>query len=315
MSIRTFAHSLKLDPKNGDLVYFDDSPEEQKKFLKRLKQNRLFKLLNLVETTHERGGAMGLFTPIAGTTDTDREDRKPKQALAPYQQYHCEQINIDSFITYSQMDQHNVENDQGEYLNKLLDKATLKGLLMVGWNGTGRNGTSNPEQNPLAQDVKVGWLEKIRTGKPQAIINGASVGKTGAYKSLNALMKHALTQITPSYASGGDMIAICGREIIGDSLIQFEQADFEDLAELLTLTKKTIGGVKAVSIPYFPSNAILLTPLHNLSLYIHLNNIRRRVIDRPERDALMTFFSFNADYVVEDFNACFLIENIELIEE
>ncbi|MDD0823096.1 P2 family phage major capsid protein [Mannheimia sp. AT1] len=315
MSLVTFANALKLDTQ-GNIVLFDDNPAEQTKLLNRLKQNRLFKLLNLVQTRYPQGEAIGLFTPIAGTTNTDVAERSPKHALAPAQKYDCEQVNIDSYIRYEKMDAYNLENSLEERLNHLLDDNLLRGLLMLGWQGVSRTSTSNPQLNPLAQDVKKGWLQKIREGKPQAVINGASVGEGQTFKNINSLIKQGLSKISPAYSTGGDMIAICGRNIIGEEIIQFEHTDLsENLADLLTLCQKTKGGLKAVSIPYFPSNAILITRLDNLSLYVHLNNIRRRVIDEPRKDSVQTFYSLNIDYIVEDFNACCLIENIEIIEE
>lgn len=179
---------------------------------------------------------------------------------------------------------------------------------MVGWQGVSRADTSNATNNPLAQDVKKGWLQKIREGKPEAVINEATIGKEQQYKSLNALIKQGLGKISPAYAMGGDMIA--------DDVIQLEHNDLsENLADLLTLCQQAKGGLKAVSIPYFPSNAILITRLDNLSLYLHLNNIRRKAFDTPQKDSVETFCSLNVDYIVEDFNACCLIENIEVIEE
>ncbi|QLD32990.1 P2 family phage major capsid protein [Mannheimia varigena] len=316
MSLHTFAHALKLDEQNN-VILFDDGPEEQKKLITRLKQNRLFKLLNLVQTRFAEGEAIGLFTPIAGTTNTEQGiEREPKHALAPAQKYHCEQINIDSYIRYEKIDAYNLENNLEERLNQLLDDNLLRGLLMVGWQGVSRVPTSNPAQNPLAQDVKKGWLQKIREGKPTAIINGATVGKGQAFKNVNALIKQGLSKISPAYAMGGDMIAICGRDIIADEIIQLEHNDLsENLADLLTLCQQAKGGLKAVSIPYFPSNAILITRLDNLSIYLHLNNIRRKALNMPQKDSVETFFSLNVDYVVEDFNACCLMENIEVIEE
>lgn len=314
MSLFIFAHALKLNPK-GDIVYFDDSPEEETKLLERLQQNRLFKLLSLVRTLHAEGNAVGLYTPIAGTTNTERAEREPKNALTPAHRYKCEQINIDSYISYGKIDAYNLENNLEERLNQLLDDNLLRGLLMVGLNGQRRADTSNAEQNPLAQDVKKGWLQKIREGKPQAVINGAAVGEGQEYKSINHLIKHALTKISPAYAAGGDMVAICGREIIGDDELLFGLCDLnENLGDLLTLSKHAKGGLKAVSIPYFPSNAILITRLDNLAMYFHLKNTRRRLTDYSQKDQVQTFYSLNIDYIVEDLNACCLIENIEIIE-
>lgn len=54
MNLVTFANALKLDTQ-GNIVLFDDNPAEQTKLLNRLKQNRLFKLLNLVQTRYSQG--------------------------------------------------------------------------------------------------------------------------------------------------------------------------------------------------------------------------------------------------------------------
>lgn len=198
---------------------------------------------------------------------------------------------------------------------KLLDDQVLKGLLMVAWQGVKRSPTSDPAQNPLAQDTHKGFLQKIREGKPDAVINGAEVGEGKQYATLNALIKAGLAKIAPAYAMGGDMVAICGREIVGDSETALNLADLsEQLGEFLTLSQRKIGGLPVLTIPYFPSNAILITSLRNLSLYVHLNNIRRRMVDNSENDRLANYFSMPVDYIVEDFDACCLIENVEIAE-
>ncbi|TRC70546.1 P2 family phage major capsid protein, partial [Mannheimia haemolytica] len=79
-------------------------------------------------------------------------------------------------------DAYNLENSLEERLNQLLDDNLLRGLLMVGWQGVSRADTSNATNNQLAQDVKKGWLQKIREGKPEAVINGATIGKEQQYK-------------------------------------------------------------------------------------------------------------------------------------
>ncbi len=54
---------------------------------------------------------------------------------------------------------------------------------MVGWQGVSRADTSNATNNQLAQDVKKGWLQNQREGKPEAVINGATIGKEQQYKA------------------------------------------------------------------------------------------------------------------------------------
>lgn len=315
MTVMQFANSLKLD-KRGNTVLFDNNPAEQAKVLKRLKTNRLFKLINIRETRFEEGNAMGLYVPIAGTTDTAAgETREPKKTLSPAAEYHCQQLNIDGYLHYTQLDACNLEESPETAVLRLLDAQVLKGVLMAGWQGVRRAATSDPTQNPLAQDTHLGWLQKIRDGKPAAVINGAEVGEGKTYKTLNALIKAGLAKIEPAYAMGGDMVAICGREIVGNSETTLNLADLnEDLGEFLTLSQRKIGGLPVLTIPYFPSNAILITSLRNLSLYVHLNNIRRFMLEEPAKDRLANYFSMPVDYIVEDFNACCLIENIEIAD-
>ncbi|WP_261372457.1 phage major capsid protein, P2 family, partial [Yersinia aldovae] len=43
--------------------------------------------------------------------------------------------------------------------------------IMAGFNGTHRAKTSNRAQNPLLQDIAVGWLQKYRTNAPARVMD------------------------------------------------------------------------------------------------------------------------------------------------
>lgn len=318
MSFIALSHALNLDT-NGNIQPYNKEEKREQLFFKRIKENRLFKHLSVIQTKFTAGNAMGLYAPFAGQTDTTQAERNVKLALSPVSEYHCQQINIDAFLSYGRIDAHNLENDLQNHIEKLLADSVMRSLLMVGFNGEARKGiSSNAEENPLGQDVQKGWLQKIREQgeNPNAYLNKASVSKAGKYKSVNALIKHGLKQITPHYAGAGDMVAICGRNVIADDILQSNHSDLtEDLGDFLTLCQNAKGGLKAISVPYFPNNAILITRLDNLAVYYQVGTLRSLMIDESEGDRIKTYNSLNVDFIVEDFNACCLIENVEFLDE
>ncbi|SUT92711.1 P2 family phage major capsid protein [Actinobacillus lignieresii] len=311
--INKFIHTVepKDDGITGHITTVES--EQEKAFIDKLMQNDLFQEMNVFFTKHAQGEAFGLVEIMAGTTDTNRDERVPKKAHNDLS-YFCQQINLDSYIRYDKLDSFNAEGNFIEVFENYFQKHLLNNALLVGFNGVGRNGTSDPEVFPLAQDVQKGFLQKIRenaqtTGKNN-VMDVGKVGESGQYKTLHKLIKEALTRIEPIY-SGYGLVAICGREIIGDNLIAQEDSKHP---KFITRLQKTLGGVPVVSLPYFPENAILLTRLENLSLYVHRHNIRRGFLNQPGKDYLAHYFSWCVDFVVENYNACALLENIKLEE-
>lgn len=292
------------------LVTVEDVQEQR--FLANLKQNDLFKIINLVTTKHQQGEALGLVQIMAGTTDTEQEERRPKLATTAGK-YHCQQMNIDGFIPYAKLDSYTGEHLFDEVVERFLNAHLLQSILMIGWHGKARNGTSNSTLNPFGQDVQKGWLQKIRDNatlnNKDNVLNVGEIGANGAYKTLTKAVKAGISKIQPIYTDG-ELVAICGRDIAGNNLIENNKDGLN--GQFITRLQNLVGGCKAIMLPHFPSNAILLTRLDNLSFYVHKNNIRRGWLDAPKHDALEHLFSFNVDFVVEDFNACALLENIEL---
>lgn len=96
---------------------------------------------------------------MPSTTDTDQEERQPDKAyIQPFQVFSCEQIDVDSCVSYPKLDSlaSYLDKDFNQELEWYLDKQTLLSLLMVGFNGKKRTTetTSNPAENKLAEDVK-----------------------------------------------------------------------------------------------------------------------------------------------------------------
>ena len=111
-------------------------------------------------------------------------------------------------------------------------------------------------------------------------------------------------------------MVICGRKLLADKyfpLVNQEQPNTEAMAADVIVSQKRIGNLPAVRVPFFPANAIMVTTLENLSIYIMDESHRRHIEENAKRDRVENYESMKIDYVIEDYAAGCLIENIELL--
>lgn len=318
----------------GDVTAkFTVEPSVAQKLVDRVQESSGFlKLINMVivpEQSGERLG-MGIGGTIAGTTDTTVKDR---EAIDPTyidgEEFKCTQTNFDTVLRYEKLDLWAKFQDfQKRIRNAIIQRQALD-HIMIGFNGVKREKTSNREQFPLLQDVNIGWLEKIRQESPVHVISNVmdeegnvisaiiEVGDGGTFNNLDALVYAAVNEkIAVQYQDDTELVVICGRALLADKyfpLINQSQPNTEKLAADLIISQKRIGGLPAVRAPFFPANALLITRLDNLSIYIQENTRRRSVIDNPKRDRVESFESVNEAFVVEDYDCTCLVENIKLL--
>lgn len=299
----------------GELICIDFQPENEINLLKNLRKNSFFGLINIETTKNPQGTTTGISLPIPSCTNAEIQPRQPEKSyISEPQQFKNEQINIDSFIRYQKIDElaGYTDRDFIELFDEYLDLQTLNGLLMLGFHGVKRANISDDTQFKLAQDVKKGWLQKIRENKPANCMNLAN---TSQNKSINALVKDALAKIGDPFKNKGDLVAICGRNIIADHPVITEYSDLaSEKGEFMLLSQKLVGGLRAINVPYFPENSILITSLKNLSLFLHSGTVRRILENKPQKDMFENYFSMSLDFIVEDYNGVALIENIEINE-
>ena len=235
--------------------------------------------------------------------------------------YICTQTNFDTHLTYAKLDAWAKFPDfQTRIRDAILTRQALD-RIMIGFNGANRAATSDKVANPLLQDVNKGWLQKYRENAAARVMtevvaaSGAiNIGAAGDYKNLDALVFDMINNlIDPWYREDTDLVAIVGRDLMADKyfpLVNATQAPSEQLAAQVVQSQKRIGGIAAVSVPYFPANKILVTRLDNLSLYWQEGGRRRTVIDNAKRDRIENYESSNDAYVVEDYGSGALAENI-----
>jgi P2 family phage major capsid protein len=306
---------------------FTVAPSVQQKLENRIQQSSDFLTrINVVGVPEQQGEKLGLGTTgtIAGTTDTTQKDRTPTDPSDLVgNKYNCQQINFDTALRYGKMDMWAKFPDFQTRVRDAIVKQQARDRIMIGFNGTSRAATSNRAANPKLQDVATGWLQKYREEAPERVMNkGANVGeiRVGAaagadYANLDALVMDAVNNLVDEvFADDPELVVICGRGILQDKyfpLVNKDQENSEKLSADLIVSQKRIGGLQAVQVPFFPANAVMITRLDNLSIYYQDGSRRRAVIDNPKRDQIENFESSNDDYVIEDYRAGCVVENIK----
>lgn len=290
--------------------------------------------INIVPVSEMKGEKIGIGVSgsIASVTDTAGGDERETADFAALdkQGYECVQVNYDFHIRYNTLDLWARYEDFQARLRDAIVKRQALDRIMIGFNGVTRAKTSNRAKFPMLQDVAVGWLQKYRNDAPARVMSKITeedgtvvsekirVGKNGDYASLDALVMDATnTLIEPWYQEDPELVVIVGRQLLADKyfpIVNLSQANTEQLAADVIISQKRIGGLPAVRVPYFPADAMFITRTDNLSIYFQEGTHRRLIDEVPKRDRIENYESINEDYVIEDYAAGCLVENIEVGE-
>lgn len=313
-----------IDAVNAD-KHFTIAPSVQQTLETQIQESSEFlKKINMPTVAEMEGEKLGLGVngPVAGRTDTNAADRSTRNLLnMKSNKYKCVKTDFDSHIGYATIDMWAKFKDFQKRLSIAITDRQALDRIMIGFNGTSSAETTDIAANPLLQDVNKGWLQHMREDAPENVLKeGATVGKvtigaSGDYHNLDALVFDAVQLLDPWFQSAPDLVAIVGRELMHDKyfpLVNKDQAPTETLAADVVMSQKRIGGLAAVTAPFFPANAIVITSLDNLSIYIQEGARRRQIIDNPKRNRIENYESSNDAYVVENYGKAVLIENIEI---
>lgn len=310
-------------------VKFNVTPSVQQTLENKIQESSEFlKSINIIGVDELKGAKLGLGISgtIASRTNTTAADRQTTDPTGVDDNgYECKKTDYDTHITYAKIDAWAKFKDfQTRIRNLVLQRCALD-RMTIGFNGTSAAATTNRAANPLLQDVNIGWLQKIRTEATARVLDeGATAGKVvigaaGDYKNLDALVYDAYqTLLDPWFRNDPGLVAVLGRNLMHDKLfplVSNPDAPTEMLAADIVRSQRRVGGLPAVSVPYFPEDGILITRLDNLSIYYQNGARRRAVIDNPKRDRIEHYESSNDAYVVEDYGLSAFIENIEIASE
>ena len=324
------AQIAKLNGVASTARKFAVTPSVQQRLETAMQESSAFlNRINIIGVTAQEGEAVGVGVsgPIASRTDTTTTDRQTRDVHAlTADKYRCEQTNYDTHLRYATLDAWaHLPDFQQRVAASILRRQALD-RIMIGWNGTSVAAATNLATNDLLQDVNKGWIQKLRDGKAANVLSevaagsgkieiGAAVTPANGYKNLDALVFDIVRGLDPWHQDSTELVAICGRNLLDDKYFTIvNQADknTEMVASDILMSTRRLGGLQAVTVPHFPANSVMVTPLANLSIYYQRSARRRMLIDNPKRDRLENYESSNDAYVIEDFGAAVLAENIEL---
>lgn len=317
---------------------FAVDPSVQQRLEKRIQESSDFlSRINMIGVDELKGEklALGVSGPIAARTDVASRDRQTRDlSTLDAQGYECRMTEFDTHLGYNKIDAWaKFSNFQAMIRDSIIRQQALD-RITIGFNGKSAATQSDPAANPLLQDVNIGWLQHYRTQAPERVMSkgktGASIvidptqtrdaegnvtGIAGDYATLDALVVDAVNElIQPWYQKTPGLVVILGRSLMADKYFPLlnQLPPSEQLAADLVISQRRIGGLRGMDVPFFPDNALMITTLDNLSIYFQNGARRRYVTENPRRNRIENFESSNEAYVVEDFGAGCLVENIEL---
>ncbi|WP_350238909.1 phage major capsid protein, P2 family [Pectobacterium colocasium] len=309
---------------------FSVAPSVQQKLEDKIQQSsELLQKINITGVSEQEGQKLGLGIsgPVSSSSTSSTERREPKSVHAlDDDKYRCEQTNTDTFISYPQLDVWAKFPDFQQRISNQIIKRKALDRIMIGFNGTSRASKSDLANNPLLQDVNIGWLEKYRLHASQRVMKNITVTSRddenkviakGDYGNLDAVVYDATNSLLDEwFKSSQDLVVICGRQIMVSkeypliNAINTTNPNSEALAGQLLVSRKAIGNLPTFIAPFFPDGTMFITPFSNLSIYFQDGKQRRAVRDEMEFNRVATYESSNDAYVIEDYGTGCLIEGI-----
>ncbi len=295
---------------------FNVTPNGAQKMIAAAKlENSFLSKINVVPVSEQTGEAIRIDVAgmIAGTTDTDTNDRVPGEAHSlGGTPYHCQKVDFDTALKYATLDAWAHDKNFKKLVAEQTRKQISSNQITIGFFGESRSANSDATANPKGQDVAVGWLKKLETQAPQNFLTqGKNTGQirigegTGTdYINLDAAVNDVKQLIEAEFEDDGDLVAIIGSELLAAEKAKFYDTHGNTPSEKAKIEEKqvigTYGGLPAYKVPHFPQRGIMITSFKNLSIYIQKDSIRRMMIDNPKRDRYETYQSQNMDYVIEE---------------
>lgn len=290
----------------------------------------LLQKINLRPKTEKVGEVIGLSSGLIGSnTDTTGagKERKPKPIHnLSGRKYSLEKTNFDAALRYEEIDQWAHLTDFPKHINKKIAESIALSLVTIGMNGTSRADDSDAAANTMLQDVAKGWLQKMREENKARCIGTAGTSVTSVpygpgatnYKNLDAVVTDALNIMDERFADRSDFVVLASRRTVGDKYLRIVNKSGDTATEIEAggrLNKeRTLGGLPVMYVPNMPQNTLLITPVSNLSIYYQISGERRLIVDNPRKDQLESLQSKNIDFIVEEYGAAVLIENLKYTE-
>lgn len=321
-----------LDPLTLLSRNFTVEPSVQQRLIDKLSDDTSWLSgVNIALVDEMKGEKLGLGLDskvVSSRTDTNANDRQPKSLWhLEADEYETRDTHFDTYLTYKQIDYWAKFDDFEERISRHLLEAQRADRIKIGFNGKGHSANTNRDLNPLGEDVNIGWLERLRISAPQQVLNSGNAANkvtfgsdaTADFKNIDALVISAVNESIASWhRQRTDLVVLVANDLLEDKyfdLYNIAQPPSEKLATQALDLQRRIGRYPAKVPPWFPPKSILVTFEANLSIYEQTGSRRRAIKDEAKRSRFENYESWNEDYVVEDHDACVLIDRVEELNE
>jgi len=281
--------------------------------------NDFLRSINLMPVSEIKGEKIGmsLSGSVASRTDTSAAgERTPKHLNAlDTQVYELFATEFDVALKYALIDAWAKFPDFAARYMALVRQAIGNDMLKIGWLGTS---VATDTVAADLSDVNIGWLELIRTfnaGSQYVLGAAGSVTLGGAtFTNLDVLAKSAKDLLPVYHRERDDLVLLVGSNVLSyqeDTYYETNGNTPTEKAMLSGMITRAYAAMPTIQPAFFPTDAILVTPLSNLSIYYQDSSVRRLQKDKPEKNEVQEFNSVNQGYVVEDEEMTGFVEGIE----
>lgn len=176
-------------------------------------------------------------------------------------------------------------------------------MLRIAFNGTSVAENTDPEANPLGEDVNIGWHQIVKARSPKQIITDAlTLGGTGAdYVSLDAAVTDLLhTCILEQYRNDPNLCVLISGDLIGqDATTMMNMVDRPTERVAAQLLNRQIAGKQVYTPPFMPEGRLIITTLSNLHIYTQAGTRKRKADWSDDRKQFENNYLRMEGYAVE----------------
>lgn len=309
----SMSEQFAVEPSIEQRLY--DEVYENSSFLQQIDTQMVTDLVGSSLTLGVSGGVTGR----AGVeTDPSKERQTKDPSGLTDREYRCYAVECDVHITWQKMDMWAKFPDFHTKFRNHVRMAVALDIIKIGWNGTSAANVTDLENNPLLQDVNIGWLQLVRRDAPERAISDGEqkngevrIGEGGDYENLDSAV-HDLLQAIPEHKRLG-MVAIIGTDLLAKEKgkLYAKQAHTPSEKEKLELEQiiETYGGLKAFKVPFFPSKGIMVTSFENLAHIIQTGSTRTHVENNHKKKRVEDYQSRNDCYYINDLECIAFFES------
>lgn len=232
---------------------------------------------------------------VGSRTSRDNLPRKPKYVgKLSDRKYQLYSTQFDTWLPWELIDSWSRFPDFAQRYARHVARSIGLTRIMTGWHGTTAAADTNPTDNPMGEDLNIGWLQKLRLEKPDHVMgrntvtaNGVTTATgtpkpiyvgpnashaAGDYKNIDALAYDLIAGM-PSWARAStDHVVIVSQDLVDEKYFPMVNRPLSDtidggrstsdqVVSDIVLSAKQIGGRPAAIVPYFPEGTMLITPI------------------------------------------------------